>query len=398
MRFLLSLTIFLLLGGCETITDMVEMDKDNVNPPKPLVEFRKKLDVIELWSENSGSGTDDAQYLNLTPVIANQQLYIADADGSLIAMDATNGKDLWSVKTLKGNSGFWSKGKDNIQITGGLGYGENTIFLGTNDADVIALDASSGEELWRTTVTSEILSAPQRANNIVIVRTIDGKVFALDGKNGERMWIYERATPSLTLRGTSKPVIYNGTVLAGFDAGRLAALELNSGRLMWEARITTARGSNPIALMVDIDSDPLVVSGIVYVASFQGQVAAVQLETGRILWTRNASSYSSISVDDNYLYLSSEDSHVMAFDRYSGNSVWEQDSLHARGVTGPVSIGDYVVVGDFEGYVHWMDKLTGDFVARTRISKEKIITTPVVAGKFIYVYDSDGNLTAYTYR
>lgn len=397
MRFLLSLALLSLLGGCETITDLIKPDKDNADPPRPLVEFRKKLNVIELWSENSGSGTDD-QFLNLTPVIANQHLYIADADGSLTAMDATNGKNLWEVSTLKGSSGFWSRGKDNVQITGGPGYGENTVFLGTNEADVIAVDANSGEELWRSTLTSEILSAPQRANNIVVVRTLDGKVFALDGKNGKRMWIYERATPNLTLRGTSKPVIYNGVVLAGFDAGRLAALDLNSGRLMWEARITTARGSNPIELMVDIDADPLVVNGIIYVASFQGQVAAVQLESGRILWTRDTSSFSNISVDDNYLYLSDEDSHVLAYDRYSGNSVWEQDNLHARGITGPASIGDYIVVGDFEGYVHWMDKLTGEFVARTRLSKEKIITAPVVAGKFIYVYGSDGTLTAYTYR
>ncbi|HEY7839979.1 MAG TPA: outer membrane protein assembly factor BamB, partial [Gammaproteobacteria bacterium] len=365
----------LLCAGCAGVSDSVTRfmgGKDNTEPPSPLVEFQSKLNVIELWSASVGGGTAE-QYLKLVPALSTQRLYVADSDGRVEALDATNGTRLWSTDVDE-------------RITGGPGVGENAVLVGTGEGGVIALDSETGRRLWRATVSSEVLSPPLKSEGIVIVRTNDGKVFALDGAKGTQMWIYDRTVPALTLRGTSSPVIVRGVVIAGFDAGRLAALDLRTGRLLWEVSVATARGRSELERMVDIDSDPLIVDDVIYVTTFQGQLAAVQLDGGRILWSRDISSYAGFTADESYIYLTDDNSNVWTFDRYSGATHWRQELLHARAATGPASIGNFTVVGDLEGYLHWMHKSDGSFVARTRLSSRRIIVQPLVAGKVLYAY------------
>lgn len=381
-RFFLVLAI-VNLGACG-IPEYLKGDSDNAEPPAELIEFRQRLNVIELWSKNTGSGTDN-QYLKLAPVVANQRLFIADADGHIQALDATNGNKVWSVDA-------------DARITGGPGVGENTVLVGTSEAETIAYSADDGEELWRTTLSSEILSPPQKARNTVIVRTGDGKIFGLSGSSGKRLWIYDRTVPTLTLRGTSTPVIDGDLVIAGFDGGRMAALEVRTGKLIWEAPIAVARGPDDLARMVDIDSTPLVVEGVIYIATFQGHLSALQVETGRVLWDRDISSYAGFDADQQNIYVTADKSHIWVFDRFTSTSVWKQEKLHLRALTAPASIGDYIVVGDFDGYLHWMSKSSGKFVARTRLCSDRIITSPLVVGKILYGFCSDGTLTAYSYR
>lgn len=371
------------LGACG-IPEYLKGDSDNAEPPAELIEFRQRLNVIELWSKNTGSGTDN-QYLKLAPVVANQRLYIADADGHIQALDATNGNRVWSVDA-------------DARITGGPGVGENTVLVGTSEAETIAYSTDDGEELWRTTLSSEILSPPQKAHNTVIVRTGDGKIFGLSGSSGKRLWIYDRTVPSLTLRGTSTPIIDGDLVVAGFDGGRMAALKVRTGKLIWEAAVAVARGPDDLARMVDIDSAPLVVEGVIYIATFQGHLSALQVETGRVLWDRDISSYAGFDADQQNIYVTADKSHIWVFDRFTSTSVWKQEKLHLRAITAPASIGDYIVVGDFDGYLHWMSKSSGKFVARTRLCSDRIITSPLVVGKILYGFCSDGTLTAYSYR
>ena len=402
IRFII-LAVLSVLFGCaatEKVTSYFKGGSDNAEPPNPLVEFRQLVSVIELWKKNNGVGTDE-QYLKLAPVIVNQRLYVADSAGIVGAMDAINGKRLWQKKisaseSVDGKSG-WFRGGD-IHITGGPGYGENTLMIGSQEGEVISLSAENGSELWRTRVSSEILSPPQRTADVAIVRTIDGKVFGIDANKGRRLWIYDRTVPPLTLRGTSTPAIDSGIVVAGFDGGKMAALDVRTGKLLWETSISAARGRSELERMVDIDSEPMIVDGVVYIATFQGQVAAVQLETGRILWSNDLSSYAGFSADEQSIYVTDEDSHVWALDRINGTILWEQENLHARAVTAPGAVGDQIVVGDLEGYLHWINKKTGEFSARLRLCKKPVIAKPIVVGKIVYAYCSDGKLAAYTYR
>ncbi len=376
-----------LCAGCglkSTVENYLVGGKDNSEPPAPLVNFVPKLNVVQLWSKSIGDGTDE-QYLELAPVQADQRLYVVDAGGDLEALDATNGQTIWHDDL-------------DVHISGGPGYGDNTVLVGTSAGKVIAFSANTGKKQWEAQVSSEVLSPPAKSKGIVVVRTGDGKLYGLDGATGKTIWIYDRTVPTLSLRGTSPPVISGDKVIAGFDGGRLAALDLHTGRLLWETVISEPRGRSDLERMVDIDAKPLVMDGYVYAGSFQGRLAAVRLETGQIVWARQLSTYSGFTADDSFLYVTNAESQIMAIDRFTGTTVWKHDKLHARQATGPAVIGKYLVVGDYAGYLHWMDKSSGRFVARKRPSEQRIIVKPLVVGNILYVYCTDGTLTAYTYR
>ncbi len=391
------------LCGCaatEQFFGYFKGDDDNAEQPAPLVSFNPRISIVELWERHSGGGTDE-QYLKLAPVIANQRLYVVSSKGELSAMDATNGRRLWrekirATRSIDGKDG-WFRG-DATRITGGPGYGERSIMVGTEEGEIITLSSTDGSELWRSQVSSEVLSAPQRASNVVVVRTIDGKVYGMEGTKGKKLWIYDRTVPPLTLRGTSTPVITEGVVVTGFDGGKMAALDVRTGKLIWETRVATARGRSELERMVDIDSEPIVVDGTVYIATFQGHIAAIELDSGRIVWSRDLSSHAGFGADQRNIYITDEDSHIWALDRSSGATLWKQEDLHVRAATAPGVIGEHIVVGDGQGYLHWIEKKSGAFSARGRLCDKAIIAKPIVVGKVAYAYCSDGSLAAYTYR
>ena len=379
-------TVLLLLSGCGAREYMHKTfgGTDNSDPPTPLVEIETLSEIIELWSKNTGKGSSK-HFLKLTPAHINGKVFVADIYGNLEGIDATSGKTLW-------------KSDADLTITGGPGASEKLTLIGSDEGDVLAYTSETGELIWQAKVSSEILSAPIEAYDIVVVRTIDGKIFGLNASNGSHLWIYDRTVPALTLRGTSNPVITGDIVIAGFDGGRLAAIELHTGKLIWETSISLASGRSQLERMVDIDSDPIIIGNDIYVATFQGRLASVTLESGRISWTRDISSYAGLTSDGQNIYITDDQSHVWALDRASGNSIWKQENLFARMVTAPATIGDLVVVGDLEGYLHWMDKSSGQFVARTRVSNSPIIAPPVAVEDIVYAYSSDGTLAAYTFQ
>ena len=384
-KFYLSL-VLLIISGCSMVTDQVTSfmgGEDNSVPPTPLEDIQQQITIEKLWNQSIGDGSDE-QYLKLVPKYSQDKVFVADSDGGVEAIDAQSGKTLWSHDT-------------DAKITGGPGAGINMVLVGTGEAELISLSAETGEEIWRTRVSSEILSTPVMSDKIVVVRTIDGKVFGLDADNGKRLWVYDRTVPTLTLRGTSAPVIARDYVIAGFDEGRLAAIELHTGKLVWETRIALGSGRSELERMVDIDAEPVIVDDVIYVATFQGRIAALSLESGRILWTRDISSYAGICADKSAIYITDDNSEIWSLDRFTGNSIWKQDKLQARAATGPDIVGNMIVVGDLEGYLHWLDKDTGDIVGRNRISKNMIIAPPVTASDILFSYASDGTLGAFSY-
>jgi len=383
-RYLLFALTLVLLSGCGTKDYVKNLfgGEDNTDPPTPLVEIKTLVEIIKLWSKDTGKGSTK-QFLKLTPSHIQGKVFVADVRGNLLAIDATSGNILWENDA-------------DLSITGGPGSSETLTMIGSEEGDVLAYASESGDFLWQAKVSSEVLAAPQEAYGIVVVRTIDGKIYGLDAHDGSRLWIYDRTVPALTLRGTSNPVITGDVVIAGFDGGRLAAIELHTGKLIWETSISLASGRSQLERMVDIDSEPVIIGNDIYVATFQGRLASVALENGRITWTRDISSYAGLTSDGKNIYITDDQSHVWALERSSGNSVWKQENLFARQVTAPATIGDLVVVGDLEGYLHWMDKSSGQFVARTQVSKNPILAPPVAVEDIIYAYSSDGTLGAYT--
>jgi outer membrane protein assembly factor BamB len=383
MRFArpVALVAVLALTGCSGLAGLVGDDEDQSKPTK-LESFEPATKVKSLWSRRASSGEGGLD-LELRAVLAGGQVFAAGHDGDVAAFDPFTGKPLWEAET-------------GISISGGPGAGPGLVVVGGSGGDIVALSSTDGAVAWRARVTSEVLSAPAVGERIVAVRTVDGKLFGLDTTNGERSWVYDRTVPVLTLRGTSAPVIAGDIVVAGFDSGHLAAVSLADGRLLWESHVAAPTGRTELERLADIDADPVVSDGVVYVVTFQGRIAAFDLDTGRPLWQRDMSSHAGIGIGRRLLYVTDEQSHVWALDRGSGSSLWRQDGLELRHVTRPVEFAEYAVVADFEGHVHWLSIDDGRFAARIRAGGSGVLAPPVATEAAVYVLGESGTLTALT--
>jgi len=373
-RIFISLSIASLLGGCSWFGS-----KDEINPPAPLVEFVSQFQPQNLWQVKTDVQLED-NFLKLRPVIFEQQLIVATPEGDVESLNLENGQKLWSTR-LK------------FSLTSGAGVGEDLVLVAGRKGEVIALSVADGKELWRTQVSSEVLSPPQAARGIVVVRSVDGKLSALSAKDGSNLWSYQRQVPLLSLRGTSAPIIDGSVVYAGFDNGRLSALNLDDGKPLWEVRLSHPSGRSELERMVDIDADLQMFRDVLFITGFQGRTVAVDILNGEVLWNKDTSSYTGLAVDSLAVYLSDSQSHIQAFDRYTGRILWKQDKLQYRHLTAPVSQGDYIVVGDFEGYVHWLRKDDGQFVARSETDKSGLRVAPIVTDNGLVVLTNDGRLS-----
>lgn len=377
LRIGLLVTSLGLLGGCSTISDWLAPPE--VVPPAKLQDIKSQVDLSKLWS-SSVSG-DEGDGLALIPAYAAGRLYVASADGTVRAMDADTGKVLWSVDT-------------GLPLSGGPGVGDGMVLVGTSGAEVVALSASDGKQLWTTQVSSEVLSAPAIADGAVVVRTIDGKVTALDETNGKQLWRYERQVPVLTLRGNSAPKIWHNEVICGMAAGHLVALDLATGNVDWDTVISTPSGRSELDRLTGIDGDPLIRNGIAYVATYQGHVAAVDLDSGQILWRHKFSSYSSMAADQNRVYASDAEGQVVAMDIDTGKTIWKQDALHNRGLSDVEVTNGVVAVGDFEGYVHFLSAKDGKLIGRTRVGSDPIDQGMILADGILFVQGEGGDIAA----
>jgi outer membrane protein assembly factor BamB len=372
------------LSACSTLGDWGQSilgGDDNAEPPAELIEIEAPVPLKKLWDTSAGVGNDE-QFINLVPAIDGDQLFIADRKGRVVAFDVETGKKRWSVKT-------------DLAVSAGPGVGEGLVLVGTSDAEVLALSAVDGTELWKANVSSEVLSVPQIDLDKVIVQTADGNVAALDAGNGEQMWIHDRSIPVLTLRGTSTPAVQHGLVVVGYANGKLAALSAEKGFNVWETSISIPQGSSEIDRMVDIDGDPIIVGGAVYVTTYQGSVAVIDIQNGNPGWTREMSSNVGLGVDFSQVYVTDDQSHVWALARSTGASEWKLEELYNRGLTAPEPYEDYILVGDVEGYVHLLSRYDGHVAARVRIDRRGITAKPLVSDGVFYVYGNSGKLAAY---
>ncbi len=378
IRVLLTAVLIpVMLGGCAWFGD-----KDNAEPPAKLKSFEPQVELRSVWRRDTGAGTDEL-FLNLRPAVVDQQVFAADRNGSVYAYGLEKGKQLWRSKT-------------HAAISAGPGVGEGLVLVGTSSAEVIALDAESGEERWRATVSSEVLSIPQIADGVVLVQAGDGGVTGLDVQSGELLWIHDRDVPVLSLRGASSPLVVGADAsLLGFSSGKIVALETGAGRQLWETAIALPRGRSELQRIVDIDADPVIRDGVLYAASFQGQASALDLQSGRALWTREMSVYAGLAVDAQQVYISDEASELWALDRMTGATLWKQSDLRRRSVTGPALIGGFVAVGDYEGYVHLFSRFDGSLVGRERVDRDGIQAAPVALGDRLLVAGAGGKLTLY---
>lgn len=376
-RLPVPLLFALAAGGCAWFGG----DDEPIEPPAELAKFDATLDVRRVWKARVGPGSELLR-LDLRPAVDGGRVYAAGRGGRVVVLDLADGREIWSVET-------------ELALSAGPAIGSGMVAVGSSDGVVAAFDAADGTPLWRVRVSGEVLATPAIAENLVVVRTVDGRLRALSGTDGEEQWRVEHKPPRLSLRGTAAPVVAGRVVLNGFDNGRVGAYTLRDGEVVWENLVATGRGRTELERLADVDSEVKVLGQDVYAASFNGRVANLALESGQILWTSEMSSYSGIGVDWTTVYVADAVGEVVAVNRASGSQLWRQDALRRRGTTAPTPFGQSVVVGDFEGYLHWMDALTGALQARIRADDVAIITAPVGAGEYLVVQDEADGVFAF---
>jgi len=355
---------------------------DEVNPPTELTKIDVEVTIKREWDAKIGNG--QGKIFNLiTPVIDGERLFVASADGTVAAFSANDGTLLWRERLED-------------PITGGVGAGYGLVLVGTEAAEVVALDQDSGTILWAMAVSSEVLSAPKTNGDVVVVQTVDEKLVALEATTGEQRWTYETTLPALTLRGTSSPVFATGgKVLAGFSNGTLVAVEASDGVWSWEERVAVPEGQYDIDRVIDIDGQLLVDGSRVLASSYQGNLMALDVNTGRIVWGREASSFHGIERGFGNLYYVDDEGVITAVRDNSEDVVWENSDLKFRSVSAPRAVGNYVAVTDFEGYVHLLSQIDGRIVGRTRADSDGVRAAMVSGAGLLYVYGNSGKLTAY---
>jgi outer membrane protein assembly factor BamB len=388
--FVPALAAMLLVAGCGG-GSMVSSAIESMNPMNwfgsrspapemaPLPPLTNSVAVSTLWQANIGN----SQQAVFNPAVAGDSVYAAAYDGAITRLDAGSGKQLWRI-----NAGE--------RLTGGVGSDGKLVAVGSGKGEVLAFD-TNGTALWKAQVSSEVLAAPQVADDVVVVRSVDGRIFGLDAKDGKRKWYYQRSTPALTVRSPVGISISRGVAYAGFAGGKLVAINLDNGAVRWEATVALPRGTTELERVTDVIGLPVVTEREVCAVAYQGRIGCFDLAAGQAVWAREMSSTSGLSLDARYAFVSDDKGAVHALDRIGGTSVWKQDKLRLRNLSAPLALGREIVVADIQGYVHFLARDSGAFVGRVATDGSPVSTNPVMLpnGGFL-IQTRNGGLYAFS--
>ena len=369
---LLFLPLLIFLIACETGT------KDTEKPNELKKQINEKFSFERRWSVNAFKSLPLGK-INIAS--DEDSIFIFDSKGEIKAF-SNNGKKIWSKKL-------------DIEISSGITLGFNKLLLSTSNGDVYCVSKDSGDIIWKYSTSGEVLSPPATNGDIVAIQNIDGRVTAVDLDTGEFRWDYRSVIPNLTLRGTSEPTFYQGFLYIGFANGNLAKIAPRSGVTQWEIPITTSKETSEIGRIIDIDGNFVFSGGIVFVATFQGDVAALDTRTGRFIWKEKTSTANDLLYSRGKIILVDEKDQVLAYSQNSGNLEWLNKDFFLRKLTSPSSLKSLVVYGDFQGFLHALDISQGEQVARKRISRSKIISIST-KDENVLTLDSKGKLSLFT--
>lgn len=357
--------------------------KATVREPAELADIASPEVLTQtLWTARAGKGAD-GQASGLRLDLQDDALYSAGIDGGVYAFARDTGRILWVNKT-------------GSRVISGPSVAGDLVLVGTLDAEVIALKRSDGTQVWRKTLSSEVLGPPAGNGQMVVARTVDGRVFGLSADSGERIWTFDRVVPTLVLRGNSTPLLLDGSAFVGMDNGRLVSLRISDGQPLWEQAVAVPSGRTELERLTDIDADLLESEVCLFAASFGGEISCMAVDSGEVLWRRSIRSYTGMAATADKLIVTDESGVIWGLDLRTGAAAWKQEALLYRQLSPPVAYGGRVVVGDFEGYLHWIDPASGQIVARIRAGSEPILTAMAAAEDRLFVMNSQGRIAAVT--
>lgn len=372
-RLLILLIAALVVVACNS------SKRENIQPPRELENIEARLSVSQLWKRNVGD-VGGIKGLNMAPVHADGQIYVANLKGDVLVLDAASGRE---------NARF----QVGYQFASPVAVGDDTLAIGTLDGKLVVLSAG-GTERFVKQLSSEVIAAPLIVNDRIFVRSHDGRVQAFQLPEGGQIWSRDFDVPVLSLRGNGRMLHHNDQLIVGMDDGRLIALRDSDGGDVWQQQVGLSEGRTDLERLADLDGDISLLDGTVFAVGMNGQATAVDSTGGTQLWARDISASGGIAAGDQVV-VSGIDGKVSSLDRYGGGGVWTQEGLEHRWLTTPGIVNGYPVVGDFEGYVHWLDPNDGSFVARIRAGRDAIRSTPLVVGDITFILTIDGALTAY---
>jgi len=373
---LLSLIVALALGACSTVDKLNPFSSSTPKAkPAELGPIQATAELKILWQASVGSAGD----FTFSPAVVGSSVYAAARDGAVARFDG--GRQVWRIAAGQ-------------PISGGVGSDGKLVVVGTPKGEVLAFDAATGRETWKARVSSEVLAAPAVADGLAVVRSGDSRIFGLDAADGKRRWVYQRSTPTLSLRSSVGVVIAGHHTLAGFPGGKLVAIANNNGAAVWEVTVALPKGSTELERVADVTSSPVVSGGTVCAAAYQGRVACFDAGSGTTLWARDMSSSAGLDMDSRYVYVADEKGAVHALDRSNGASIWKQDKLALRSLSRPLVIDRHVVVADYQGVAHLLRVADGAFAARVTTDGSAVRAEPAPFGSGVLLQTVNGGLFA----
>ena len=360
-RAALAAGFFLALAGCSTVGDMYDRWFGSRPGPKPapLVAIKPTAELRVVWQASIGP----AERSIFFPAVTGNVVYVASAAGQIGGFEVATGKSV-----ARFNAGQ--------RLSGGVGASGTLVLVGTGKGEVLAFD-TSGKLRWKTQLSGEVLAPPTVEGTLVVARAGDGRIYGFDATDGKQRWAYQRSTPALSLRNHSGVVIERGAIFAGFPGGRLIALAAVTGNVGWDSVVALPRGTTELERVADVVGPPIVDGDRVCAVAYQGRAACFDMQSGTTIWARDVSSAAGMSADHRSVYVTDDKNAVVALDKSNGASLWRQDQLSHRGVSAPLAFGRFVLVGDFQGYVHLLSREDGSFAARLATDGSAIGAPPV---------------------
>ena len=350
--------------------------------PVKLTSFDKQVKVKTLWSRKAGSG-QGKYYHQFNLAMDKDYLYTASEKGKVYKFAKEKGKKQWKVSL-------------DTDLTAGVEVDDKHVYMATSNGSILALNKETGEQVWSAELEGEVVSTPTSIQGHLIVLTVDGAILSLNAQTGDSEWRYDTTMPALSLRGNSRSTNFAEFVVTGATNGKVMILDLSSGQLRWDPKVSDPSGDTELERVVDVDSTPLVIEDILYATSFQGRLVAYDLKNGRLIWANDESSFKDIGKGYGNIYVTSDNSQLTAYDRNSGDIKWVQEGLLRRKVSAPATVGPYLAVADYRGYLHLLSQVDGEFAARKRIALDKSVRSAIlVDGNSFYTLADNGQIKAY---
>ena len=387
VMFARSVIVLMLIWGtaaCSYIPWFGDEEEIEIEPREPaeLTDFTPEITLQRNWAVSSDSDAEE-KYVRLRPLFFADKIAFVGTRARISVYEIAQGKAVWS-RTLSGT------------VTGGVGGNSQVLVVGTINGDVIAVNSNDGTDAWSAALSSEVMAISEAIDEVIVVRTNDSRVHGLSVLSGEVLWVVSQSSPALTLRGVGAPLVREGIAYVGLDNGKVIAISINSGNVIWESRVSVPSGRTELDRIVDVDGQIAADADFIYAASYHGRVAAIDRTNGRIVWARDLASISGLSIDEELVYISDRDDSVWALQKNSGVTKWRQDKLFYRELSAPVILGNTVLVGDFEGYLHIMAKEDGRLIGRDNLGKQPIQTSSSPSDAISYIVDTSGRLAAYS--